>query len=279
MKLKIYPGKGEMYDEVTIHKDAELDEASKEKKTYLRLEDRVEQLYGVLEKMIDHQPDVAGRSGIKVRLRARKHLEGWDVKDLATQRDPFYPRVATLDAYGKGWPAGTEKLCSAWAKLPTNKYYLAACISDPQEIIEEDGDPDANPIKITDGIIWHAQGPIFEPCQCVRGRARHSDLAQVLFPSNLSYILPKRKPIQLEGYGAVIFGHNMFFKWIWKNIGDPEKGDLPLLPEEPETLFHDSAIGPSVGSSTGYGGDPLADSISSQQLAHRIPRKPLPVPP
>ena len=35
MKLKIYPGKGEMYDEVTTRKDAELDETFKEKKTYI----------------------------------------------------------------------------------------------------------------------------------------------------------------------------------------------------------------------------------------------------
>jgi hypothetical protein len=141
--------------------------------------------------MIDRQIDVAGRSGIKMRLRARKHLEGWDFKDLATQRDPFYSRVATLDAFGKGWvdfiraihavtlfgggfrdifqPTGPGKLCDAWAKVPTNKYYLAACISDLQEIIEEDGDLDANPMKITDGIVWHTQGPAFEPCQCMEG--------------------------------------------------------------------------------------------------------------
>jgi hypothetical protein len=111
------------------------------------------------------------------------------------------------------------------------------------------------------------------------GRARHSDLVQVLFPSTLSYILPKRKPIQLEDHGAVIFGHNMFFKWVWKDTGHPEKGDLPSPPEESETPFHDSAIRPSVGSSTGESSDPLTDSNSSQQSSHRIPRKPLPVPP
>ena len=101
MKLKIYPGKGEMYDEVTGRKDAQPEETSKEKKTYLRLEDRIEHFYDILEKIIDHQVDIAGRGGVKLKLKARKHLEGWDFKDLATQRDPFYPRVATLEAYWK----------------------------------------------------------------------------------------------------------------------------------------------------------------------------------
>ena len=303
MKLKIYPGKGEVYDEATRRKDAELDEMFKEKKTYLRLEDRVEHFYDILEKIMEHQVDVVGRSGTKLKLKARKYLEGWEFKDLATQRDPFYPRVATLDAVGKGWvdftreiqaitlfgrgfgdilqPADPGKLCSAWAKLPRKKQYLAACVSDIQEIMEVNGDPDANPMRISDSIVWHIQGQVFEPCQCTgnnRGKNRHSDIAQVLFPLRLSYVLPKRKFIQLEDRGAVIFGHNAYFKWFWKDIGDPEQGDPPPPPEESETHFHDSAIGPSVGSSTeGSGG--LAGSNSHQQSSERLTDKPLPDPP
>jgi hypothetical protein len=128
-----------------------------EKKDYLRLEDRVEHFYDTLEKIIDHQVGVAGQSGVKLKLRARKHLEGWDFKDLATDRDPFYPRVATLQAMGKGWvdftraihaitwfgrgfgeiiqPAATSTSCAHWAKLPQGRYYLAACVSDLKEII------------------------------------------------------------------------------------------------------------------------------------------------
>jgi len=299
MKLKIYPGKGEVYDEVTKRKDAEPDEIFKEKKTYLRLEDRIEHFYDILERMLEHQVDVAGRSGTKLKLKARKCLEGWDFKDLATQRDPFYPRVATLDAVGKGWvdftreiqaitlfgrgfgeilqPADPGKLCSAWAKLPRKKHYLAACVSDIQEIMEMNGDPDANPMRISESIVWHIQGQVFEPCQCTgnnRGKNRHSDIAQVLFPSRLSYVLPKRKPIQLEDRGAMIFGHNVYFKWFWKDIGDPEQGDPP----ESETHFHDSAIGRSVRSSTESSGG-LEGSNSYQQSSERLTNKPLPDPP
>jgi len=74
-----------------------------EKKDHLRLKDRIEHLYNILEKIIDHQVGVAGQSGVNLRLKARRHLKGWDFKDLATDRDPFYPHVATLQAIGKGW--------------------------------------------------------------------------------------------------------------------------------------------------------------------------------
>lgn len=102
MKLEIYPEKGEMYDEETRCKDTQAEDMSK-KKSYLRLEDRIEHFYDILEKIIDHQVDIAGPSGVKLKLKARKHLEGLDSKDLATDRDPFYPRVATLQTTGKGW--------------------------------------------------------------------------------------------------------------------------------------------------------------------------------
>ena len=131
-----------------------------------------------------------------------------------------------------------EALCDPWAKLPTNKYYLAACVSDLKEIMDMDGDPDANPMRVSDGIVWHIPGNVFEPCQCIgnmRGKIRHSDLAQVLFPSKLSYVLPKKKPVPLEDHGAVIFGHNMNFKWFWKDTGDPEEGEPPSPPKSPRS--------------------------------------------
>ena len=125
---------------------------------YLRLEDRVEHFYDILEQIIDYQASVAEQSSV----RARKHLEGWDFKDLATDRDPIYPRVATLKAFGKGWvdftrsihaitlfgrgfgeiiyPTNTSNLCAHWAKLPKGRYYLAVCVSDLKEIMDMDGD-------------------------------------------------------------------------------------------------------------------------------------------
>lgn len=261
-----------------------------EKKDYLRLEDRIEHFYDILEKIIDHQVGVAGQSGMNLRLRARKHLEGWDFKDLATDRDPFYPRVATLQAIGNGWvdftraihaitlfgrgfgeiiqPADTSNSCAHWANLPKGRYYLAACIFDLKEIMDMDGDQKANPMKLNDNIIWHIPDKIFEPCQCSGNIWRkHSDLVQVLLPSTFRNTLAKKNPIQLEDRGAVVFGHNVNFKWFWKDTGDPEEGEPPSPSEESETQFHDSGIGPSLGSSATEGGGDLLGSSSRQSAS------------
>lgn len=285
-ELEIYLEKGEIYDEETRRKGTPPEEVSKKKKTYLRLEDRVEHFYDILEKIIDHQVDVAGQDGVKLELRARKHLEGWDFKDLATGRDPFYPRVATLQTFGKGWvdfaraihaitlfgrgfgeimqPADTRNSCTRWAKLPMRRYYLAACISDLKEIMDVHGDQKKNPMKLCDKIIWHNPDKIFEPCQCMgKTQGKHSDLAQVLLPWKFRNIFPKKNLVQLEDRGAVIFGHNVNLNWYWKDTGDPVKGEPPP-PEESETQFHDSGFGSGSGSSAAEGSGTLAGSSSQQ---------------
>jgi hypothetical protein len=269
-----------------------------EKKDYLRFEDRVEHFYDTLEKIIDHQVGVAGQSGVKLKLRARKHLEGWDFKDLATDRDPFYPRVATLQAMGKGWvdftraihaitlfgrgfgeiiqSADTSNSCAHWAKLPQGRYYLAACVSDLKEIMDMDGDQKANPMKLSDNIIWHNPDKIFEPCQCIgKIRRNHSDRVQVLLPSMFHNILPKVNPVQLKDRGAVVFGHNVNFKWLFPDTGDPQEGE-PLSPSEgSETQFRDSGIGSSLGSSAAEGSGDLAGSGSQQPSSERSSSEPL----
>lgn len=65
-------------------------------KMYHTFQDRVEQLYESLEKMIDYEIDSNSQNGVKINFRARRYVEGWDFKDLVTDNDPFYPRVSTL---------------------------------------------------------------------------------------------------------------------------------------------------------------------------------------
>lgn len=272
MKLQIYPGKGEMYEETT-RKGSTSEEVSKKKMTYYRFEDRVEQFYNILEKMIDHQIDIAGQSGVKLKLRARKHFEGWDFRDLATDQDPFYPRVATLQTIGKGWvdftraihaitlfgrgfgeiikPVASNPLCGHWDKVPAGKYYLAACVSDVKNIMETlDGDHTSSPMMLCRSMIWHNPERIFRGCQCMsRETAKHSDLAQVILPLKLRKILPKGSPVPLEDHGAVVFGHNWNFNWYWRDTGDPIEGTPPLPSDEVEEApFYDSGIGSSGGS-------------------------------
>lgn len=278
MKLEIYPDKGDMY---------------------LRLEDRVGHFYNILEMIIDHQADMARQRGVKLKLRVRKRLEGWDFMDLATDQDPFYPRVATLPTIGKRWvdftraihaitlfgrgfgeimqPPDTSISCTRWAKLPTGRYYLAACVSDLIEIMDMYGNQYEDPMKLSDNIIWHNLGKVFEPCQCTKMSGKHSDLVQVLLPSKFPN-MPKKNPVRLKDCGAVIFGHNVNFKLYWKDTEAPVEGEPPSPSEVSETQFHDNGIGSSPGSSAGEGSGGLVGSSSQQPSSEGSSGEPLRAP-
>jgi hypothetical protein len=136
--------------------------------------------------------------------------------------------------------------------------------------MDMDGNQEANPMELSDNIVWHNPDKIFEPCQCMENsREEHSDLLQVLLPLKLYNILPKMDHVQLEDHGAVIFGHNVNFKWFWKDTGDPINAELPSSSEEFETQYYDSGIGSSLGSSATEGSGDLVGSISQQPLFER----------
>src|SRR5437660_140403 len=50
----------------------------------IRLRDRIERLYNVLEKIVDHQAQIMGTNSGEMKRMARKDLEGSDFKDLST---------------------------------------------------------------------------------------------------------------------------------------------------------------------------------------------------
>jgi hypothetical protein len=275
MKLPIYPRKGEMYDEGTFKHSTsagfnagpqsaiivQSEWESKTKNGFIRFEDRVEHIYNILEKLIDHQANIASKDGVNIKPRIRKHLEGWDFIDVATDRDPFYPRVATLDTIGKGWvdftrdiqavtlfgrgfgdiirPTTASASCKYWHTLPRGKYYLAASVLDLRKIMTLYGDQDAEPMQLCrDGAVWYNPGEMFNPCKCKRGTGLrdHSDFAQVPLPSSNWFSMVFRKtikpgplnPILLKDAGAVVFGHNRNLKLRWNDLGDPVEADLPI---------------------------------------------------
>jgi len=147
----------------------------------------------------------------------------------------FIRSIHAITLFGRGFseifqPANTSNSYNRWAKLPTGWYYLAASIPDIKEIMDVYGNQNTNPMHLTNNIIWHIPNQIFGLCQCASNKRRaHSDLVQVLLPSTFGNILPQKNQIPLQQRGGVIFGHNVNFKWHWRDAEDPVKGE-PLSP-------------------------------------------------
>ena len=276
----IYPGKIESWEEPG---DSGLvDPVSRSKTTFVRLEDRVEHFYHILEKMVEYQIKIESRSGFDMKLRLRKYLEGWEFRELAMRRDPINPIVKTLPTIAKGWvdftrdihaitlfgrgfgdvirPEKPDTVCQAWSQVPPDGHYLAASVADLKDIMDLDDNATRkllpNVLRISNTMVWHAPGGLFEPCDCRNAQAhqaaKHSDVVQVLFPAKLkSKLQSQTTSVRLEDNlgGAVIFGHSSEFKWWWKDKGDPQQGEPPPEPAGTDTdpVFYDSGIGSSSG--------------------------------
>ena len=272
MKLPIYADKDDVEPDKDDEHNLDLPSPLKRKRRFYRLEDRVEELYEVLEKLIDHQIEKAGQAGLRIKAHARRRLEGWDFKDLASDKDPIYPRAETLHAIGKGWVDFIRSIqavtlfgkgfgeiiqplngieCPRWKQVPTGKFYLAAGVSDLQQIMDMEGDATATPMRICHGISWFSPVPPFNACPCAKTQSRsHSDPVQLIWPTSLTDKLPYQKEICLHPEGAVIFGHNRKFKWKWGDKGDPTKGDPSFEPIEERDDVRDDAVGSTESSSS-----------------------------
>lgn len=268
--LELYVDKTEVYDEVTTEGQTNTLVSRRQTRHY-RLEDRIEHIYNILEKLIDHQTDAERRDGLQINPRPRRQLEGWDFSDVVKDGDPFFPRVATLQTIGKGWvdflrsihavtlfgrgfgeliqPGGPNTSivsCTRWSLLPSGRYYLAACVSDLHEIMDNNGDSSSNPRRLCDNILWHMNKSTIDPCSCIAGTIhKHHDPVQALFPFKFMSKLKKNSQIQLEDRGAVIFGQNKGIHWHWKDAGDPVKGDPQPEPSGVTDNSYDSGLGSS----------------------------------
>lgn len=237
---------------------------------YFRVRDRINELYEVLEKLIDYQAMIA--DGEREDNVPRKHLEGWDFKDIATSEDPIYPCLAKLRTVGKGWVDFTRSLqatflfgrgfgslidpvegsyaCKHWAMLSPKMYYLALSMEDLSRITDRLGHPRANPPRLTKSIIWYPNNPDSNAtCSCRDYRQEHCQFAQILWPVGMSQVLPRWTNFPPKDLSAVVFGHNADFGWIWPDIGSPKKGEPPLSDDESDDDdYEDSGIGSSVSS-------------------------------
>jgi hypothetical protein len=263
---------------------------------YFLFQNVVEQYYGVLEQVFDYQEQVAGRDGIKLKARVRKHLEGWDFKELVTGVN-FRPRVATLQALGWGWvdfirtigaitlfgkgfgellkPAPTSSICPQWETLPKGRYYLAASAFDFKNIVEDFGDG-TNYSRIED-LRLHNQSSSGQRCPCKQAHCRPSIIGflpvSAKFGRDSASI---QKPPNHDG--AMVFGHCHTWPYRWVESGDRDveaapkdrvdsavNGAIPLgVDSEPSTI---SDFVGSSGSNTCSSLSGRDDDLSSQTSA------------
>jgi hypothetical protein len=188
--------------------------------------------YDLLEKMIDHQLQGVNTSGTPGRYTSRSQLEGWDLDDLASERDPIYPRVARLQPSGRSWIELLRSIhgitlvgcrfgeiirpshqgCSRWSSLPTGRSYLAVSRADLKEIMTAGrGYPFSTLVRLTDSVIWYIPEKSSVTCRCKDSSdEEHSDIAQVLLPASMASKMAG-KGLSLKSddtEGAVIFGYN-----------------------------------------------------------------------
>ncbi|KAJ5639366.1 purine and uridine phosphorylase [Penicillium longicatenatum] len=249
----------------------------------VRIRHRVNLLYSMLEKMMDHQEEILGGSSEALRDMPRGRLEGWDFKDLATHEDPLYPRVCKLASKGKGWvdlsravraitlfgngfgeiiqPVPTSSSCSRWNRLPEGNSYLAISDGDLANIIDRFGNPNSNPVRLTNQLIWYKADDDLRACQCTTDpqNTKHCELAHVILPSHFRKRIPKQNRAQLEdrGSGAVVFGYNRDLRWSWSDTGFPVEELLPSSDDsdsDSDDDFHDSGLGTSLAPSAANDG-------------------------
>ena len=81
---------------------------------FYTFQDRVDEIFRVLEQMIDHQEDSRPDGiGLQLRKAPRHHFEGFDFRDLAGRADPFIPRATKLSRDGEVWSAFARELQGA----------------------------------------------------------------------------------------------------------------------------------------------------------------------
>lgn len=213
-------------------------------------ENRVEHFLSTLEQLFDYQAHAAGPDGSAYRAKQipRAHLEGWDFNDLATEKDPFRPRMATLASKGKGWVDFTRSIlainllgrgfgeilvppeapCPYWSSLPKDQFYLAVESAFLKKIVESTGDLCVRPVRVSDNLVWQTSRSAFEPCRCVSTTSDYAthdeNMVQVILPVGLSNSTENcGDEFEFAAKGAVVFGYNAALPWRWGDFGDPEK--------------------------------------------------------
>jgi hypothetical protein len=279
MSLPLYAKPTEAkVEETTTEAGARARILSSTRKNY-SLKDRIESVYEMLEQIMSHQADVFSQDGVGFRIKhtLRRQVEGFDFMDVATDEDPLWPRVTTINSRGRGWVDFTRALhavtlfgngfgellqpapgldtcftCLTNVGVPKGEDYLAVCTSDLQDIMEKRGSTRTSLWRLVNDIYWYTPDQAFEKCQCKRPSPRIHERIQVILPASFPGFWGRgfRSPRALPQQGAVLFGHSGRFPLRWKDHGPPEEGEPQEEMEDIDNGLQDSGLGSSITSSS-----------------------------
>lgn len=232
----------------------------------MRFQEHVTRQYEVMEKLIDYQL-LSKRDDSNMGMSGSR-FEGWEFNNIAAQYDPIYAietrlntsemswvnlirSISAITLFGRGFGDIIRPVngCSKWTILPTGQFYLAACLTDLQQISKMyHGDLYSGPVRLTDQIMWYIPEKSMEGCQCHgENDETHSNMVQVLFPSSMTSQLPSQgcRIAEING-GAVIFGHNSSQQWYQPGTGElsrnPVENTLALAEQSSSSASRDSGI-------------------------------------
>ncbi|KAI0858157.1 hypothetical protein F4860DRAFT_505599 [Xylaria cubensis] len=294
LKIPLYAKPESAKEEVTTNNTGAQTRILSRTKSNYCLKDRIDSLCDVLEQIMAYQTDIADQDGVgfKLRFTPRRHLEGFDFMDIATDEDPIRPRMIDLRSSGRGWvdftralhaitlfgkgfgqliqpsasKVSTQSFCNSCVGVSKGQDHLAVSVCDIQDILQKRGSTSTTPWRLVDNIYWHSPNKSFEPCNSTAHSSSKHDRVQVLLPATFPKLwgrnLKSPPDLKLTPMGAVIFGHNTCFPLRWGDRGDPDEGQPDQELEELESSINDSGIGTSLASP----GPGMSDGSSSQSL-------------
>jgi len=249
------------FDETVTWPDGRQETVTKTHSSYTTVEDRVVELFETLEKLIDHKAhSAASAEGVNMKPRIRSHLQGWDFRDVATNRDPLHLKITTLPSFGRTWvdfstsiravtlfgrgfgqllkPVSQPSLGARpvlWQAMPTGKGFLGACTADLRDVVDNnEGDRTTKPLTLSAGIIWHnpSQHSPFALDSSVDPE-RWNPVQELLPASSmfrgLRSQIEKSETVDIDScqHGAVIFGHPKSSRFSWPNTRELTAIDSP----------------------------------------------------
>ncbi|KAH6884388.1 hypothetical protein B0T10DRAFT_550846 [Thelonectria olida] len=276
--------------------------------TWVHFHDRVDDMCHLLESVFDHQQDGGEKDGISARIRAspRRHLEGFQFKDLASAAQRIGPRmmkfqsrspgggwvdfaraIGSVTLFGNGFgellepvrsvesaeAAGAVNFCDRWVALPKGEDLLAVSNLVIRDIMKKRS-RDGILWELVDSIYWHKPDKAFEVCNCMGTTGSQCDRVQVLIPTKFPKLRTRglRSPSSLPEDGAVVFGHSVTFPLIWSD--DPQSvpdEDIPSVSSPSVASMEPSVPStvPSTAPSTQRGESETLDSTAPSRRSLR----------